>query len=64
MTKQSRSFHSSWVSVYDGRTCRGHVLARGRSGFEGFDIDDQSLGTFKTQAEAIAAVSGGRRGDE
>jgi hypothetical protein len=36
--------------------CRGHVLARGKLGFEAFDIDDRSLGVFPTQDAAINAI--------
>jgi hypothetical protein len=32
------------VSVYDGRTCIGFVLARGARGFEAFDAAEKSLG--------------------
>jgi hypothetical protein len=45
------------LSVYDGRTCLGHVMARGRFGFEGFDVDDKSLGMFRTRPEAVDAVT-------
>jgi hypothetical protein len=47
------------VSVYDGRTCVGLILARGKSGFEAFDRDDKSLGLFKTQEAATNAISEG-----
>jgi len=30
------------VAVYDGRACLGHVLGRGRAGFEAFDADNGS----------------------
>jgi hypothetical protein len=43
--------------VYSGRECLGFILARGKLGFEGFDRDEQSLGTFKTQREAADAIS-------
>jgi len=42
--------------VYDGREAVRHVLARGRSGFEGFDRQERSLGLFKTAAQAANAV--------
>jgi hypothetical protein len=48
------------LSVYDGRVCIGFVLPRGKLGWEAFDADDNSVGTFKTQAEAAAALDGGR----
>jgi hypothetical protein len=44
------------VSVYDGRTCLGFVLARGKLGFEAFTADERSLGTYATQREAAAAI--------
>ena len=42
--------------VYDGREAVGHVLARGRAGFEAFDIEERSLGVYATQREAAAAI--------
>jgi hypothetical protein len=41
--------------VYDGRICRGFVIARS-SGFEAFDSGERSLGVFKTAAAAANAV--------
>jgi hypothetical protein len=46
------------ISVYDGQSCVGFVLARGRSGFEAFRADETSLGLFPTQAAAIHSISG------
>jgi len=46
----------SFASVYDGQHCIGHVLARGRSGYEAFDADDHSLGVFTSVREAAAAL--------
>jgi hypothetical protein len=40
------------LSVTDGARCIGHVLARGKSGFESFDQNDRSLGVFPTAQEA------------
>jgi hypothetical protein len=48
---------TSMVSVYDGRSCMGFVLARGRTGFEAFDVNELSKGLFPTQQEAAAALS-------
>jgi hypothetical protein len=45
------------ISVYSGRECLGHVLARGRFGFEGFVVDDRSLGMFRTRADAVTAAA-------
>jgi hypothetical protein len=47
---------SAFVSIYDGRTCVGHVHNRGRAGFELFNADDRSLGLFPTQRAAIDAL--------
>jgi len=43
-------------SVYDGRICRGFVIARGKLGFEAFDCDQRSLGVYSTQSEAVNAI--------
>jgi hypothetical protein len=40
--------------VIDGH-CIGHLIGR-RSGFEAFDREDRSLGTFQIAKEAAAAV--------
>ena len=45
------------LSVYDGQRCLGHIIVRGKRGFEAFDADDCSLGTFPTEHEAADAVS-------
>jgi hypothetical protein len=45
------------ISIYSGRECLGHVIARGKSGFQAFDVDDRSLGMFRTRAEAVVAVT-------
>jgi hypothetical protein len=42
--------------VYDGRQCLGHIIARGKAGFEAFDSDDKSLGLFASQKEAAATI--------
>ena len=46
------------VAVYDGQRCVGHVLRRGTAGFEAFDADNRSLGTYLSQREAAAAIMG------
>jgi hypothetical protein len=46
--------------VYDGRRCIGHVIGRGKPGFEAFSTEDKSLGFFpsaKEAANALTAVS-------
>jgi len=51
-----RGVLSDFLSVYDGRICRGFVITRGRSGFEAFDSDQCSLGTYPTQREAANTI--------
>jgi hypothetical protein len=51
---------SSWLAVYDGTRCVGHVIARGKRGYEAFDVDDRSVGMFPTQQEAAGALEDGR----
>jgi NUMOD1 domain-containing protein len=43
--------------VYDGRQCLGHVIGRGKLGFEAFDRDDKSLGVFPSIRDAANALS-------
>jgi len=43
-------------SVYDGRICRGFVIARGKLGFEAFDSDERSMGVYPTRREAVNAI--------
>jgi hypothetical protein len=47
---------SPMMFVSDGRDCVGFVFARGKSGFEGFDRDERSLGLFDSAAAAANAV--------
>jgi len=44
------------VSICDGRECLGHVLARGKAGYEAFDRDDKPIGIFETQRQAANAL--------
>jgi hypothetical protein len=44
------------VSIYDGQRCLGFILARGKTGFEAFAADEQSLGLFQSQEGAVAAL--------
>jgi hypothetical protein len=43
--------------VYDGRRCLGHIIARGKAGFEAFDADDRSVGLFPSQRAAASAIT-------
>jgi hypothetical protein len=45
------------VSVYDGQRVLGHILARGKTGFEAFDANDKSIGVFDSQRAAADALS-------
>jgi hypothetical protein len=56
MTARRASPVTSMVSVYDGRTCIGFVLSRGKQGFEAVRVDDVSLGTFTNQRDAVAVL--------
>jgi hypothetical protein len=51
------------LSIYDGRQCVGFVLARGRAGYEAFNTDEKSLGTFASRDAAISKLTanGGAR---
>jgi hypothetical protein len=52
------------VCVFDDRQCLGHVLRRGRRGYEAFDAHDVSFGLYPTKAEAAGALTPGVRGAE
>jgi hypothetical protein len=61
-TDQQLGSRHSWCSVYtaDGRCC-GHLVSRGRDGFEAFNLDDKSIGIFSRQREAAEALRAVRR---
>jgi hypothetical protein len=44
------------LSIYDGR-CIGHLISRGKLGYEAFTANDRSLGLFANQAAGAAAIS-------
>jgi hypothetical protein len=52
----SREHSTPLLAVYNGRTCCGFLLRRGRDGVEAFDSDERSLGLFPTEQEAAAAL--------
>jgi hypothetical protein len=58
LRKEGRQMNTTSALTYvtDGREAIGFVLKRGRSGFEGFDRQERSLGLFKTAAQAANAV--------
>jgi hypothetical protein len=45
------------LSVYSGQQCLGHLLNRGPQGWESFDVNDKSLGTFATMKAAADALT-------
>jgi hypothetical protein len=45
------------LAVYDGQTCLGFLLPRGKSGVEAFDADDKSIGVFSDMKAAADAIS-------
>jgi hypothetical protein len=56
MTAPVRIVPSSWVSVYAGEICVGHVISRGKTGYEALDRDDKSIGLFPGLDEAASAL--------
>jgi hypothetical protein len=40
---------SSMLALYEGQRCIGHLIVRGKSGFEAYDIEDRSLGVYPSQ---------------
>jgi hypothetical protein len=47
---------SSILSVFDERRCIGLILRRGPAGVEGFTAENTSLGLFRTEDAAAAAI--------
>jgi hypothetical protein len=45
-----------WWSIYIGRQSIGHVISRGRAGYESFDQHDRSVGIFSDLRTAAAAL--------
>jgi len=48
---------ASRLSVYNGQTCIGFLIRRGKCGVEAFDLEDRSLGIFASQFEGITALT-------
>jgi hypothetical protein len=58
----SPDFVMQALAVYDGSQRIGHLLPRGRDGFEAFSADTVSLGLFATMkagADAVTKAAGG-----
>jgi hypothetical protein len=45
------------LAVYDGRTCIGHLLNRGKDGIEAFDSADRTLGIYLNLKSACDAIA-------
>jgi hypothetical protein len=48
---------SAMLTVCDGRTVVGFILARGRQGYEAFTAGERSLGVYASQGEAANALT-------
>jgi hypothetical protein len=46
---------AAMLSIYDGRTCVGFILKRGKAGVEALDANCTSLGLFATEPAAVDA---------
>jgi hypothetical protein len=44
------------LSVYSGTVCLGHLLNRGKLGWEAIDADDRSLGLYPDEQSAARAI--------
>jgi hypothetical protein len=44
------------IPILAGNVCIGHLIERGRAGFEAFDRNDVSLGLFASAAAAVDAL--------
>jgi hypothetical protein len=49
---RARKPESPLAYVYDGQRCLGHVLGRGKLGFEAFTANEQSIALFATARQA------------
>jgi len=56
MTVPARVVPSSCVSVYAGQICVGHVISRGKTGYEAINRDDKPIGLFSSLDEAASAL--------
>ena len=54
---KAMKFAPGFFAVFIGEKCVGHIIARGRSGVEALDGDDQPLGFFPTVAAAAEALA-------
>jgi hypothetical protein len=54
---EANSHQPAIQAVYDGQTCIGFLVLRGRQGVEAFDAAEHSLGVFATAKAAADAIS-------
>jgi hypothetical protein len=57
---KQNSTASSWLAIYSSQgsaqDCIGHALSRGKTGWEAFGRDDQSVGLFPSLTTAADAL--------
>jgi hypothetical protein len=53
---ESARSRNNFLSIYHGQTRVGHIVARGKLGFEGFDINERSIGLFPSMRHAANTV--------
>ena len=46
---------AAMLAVYDGQRCIGHVVNRGKTGAEAFDVNEKSIGLFKNTTDEATA---------
>jgi hypothetical protein len=56
MTAVPKPAAAAMLTVNDGQKCIGHIIARGKTGYEAFDVNDRSLGLYPSVKAAAAAV--------
>ena len=55
-SKRKTEPSAAMVSVYYDQRYIGHVLARGHEHFEAYDQNEQSLGVFRTEDDALTVI--------
>jgi len=59
LRKRAMPAGSPLTSIYDGQTCIGFTVARGKLGIEAFTADGKSRGIHPTRHEAAKAITNG-----
>jgi hypothetical protein len=52
---------NKFLSIYCGQTCVGFIVARGKLGFEGFTINEESVELFPNERLTANAVEEAHR---